>query len=147
MVEHTSAEALRRILEGSESVAVLGAHPESSRPASYVPAYLDSVGYRVYPVNPRKVGMRLWGKPVRATLAELSEAVDVVNVFRRSDALGEHLADILAMRPLPKVVWLQLGIRNDGFAEQLLAAGIDVVQDRCTLAEHRRLGIAHRGVS
>jgi predicted CoA-binding protein len=91
--------------------------------------------------------MWLWGKPVRATLAELSEAVDVVNVFRRSDALGEHLADILAMRPLPKVVWLQLGIRNDGFAEQLLAAGIDVVQDRCTLAEHRRLGIAHRGVS
>lgn len=65
--------------------------------------------------------------------------VDVVEVFRRSEALPEHLDEILAMEPKPKVVWFQKGIRNDGVARRLIAAGIDVVQDRCMYEEHRRL--------
>ena len=80
--------------------------------------------------------------PVRATLAELGEPVDIVDVFRRPDLLPGHLADVLAMAPRPRLVWLQLGIRNDAFARAVQDAGSDVVQDRCTLADHRgiRLG-------
>lgn len=142
--EYSAPEDLRRILEKARVIAVLGAHPQTGRAASYVPAYLHSVGYRIYPVNPAKVGMKLWGRPVRASLSEVPEPVDMVDVFRRSDALPGHLDEILAMSPLPRLVWLQQGIRNDDFAQKLLAAGIDVVQDRCTLAEHRRLGILAR---
>ena len=73
-------------------------------------------------------------------IAEIEEAVDIVDVFRASDRVPEHLEEILAMDPLPKVVWLQQGIQNDGFAESLRNHGIIVVQDRCTLADHRALG-------
>ena len=130
---------VRWVLETSPVVAVLGAHPEAWRPAHYVPDYLHRQGYRVLAVNPRFAGEVMWGEPVRATLAELDVAVDLVDVFRPALAIPAHLDDILAMRPLPRLVWLQLGIRNDGAAARLLAAGIDVVQDRCTLADHRAL--------
>lgn len=132
---------VRRILEEAQTVAVLGAHDEPFRPAFYVPDYLHQQGYRVLPVNPTKTGQRLWGATVRASLAELSAAegpVDVVDVFRRSDAVPEHLDDILAMDPPPRVVWLQQGIRHDEVARILSEAGIAVVQDRCMLADHRR---------
>lgn len=134
-----------RILAEARTIAVLGAHDDPSRPACYVPDYLHSQGYRVLPVNPRLVGRQLWGEPVRATLAELKETVDVVDVFRRPEFLPGHEADILAMDPGPAVVWLQLGIRHDEFARRLQAAGIAVVQDRCTLADHRRFGLGRPG--
>ncbi len=130
-----------RILTDSRTIAVLGAHDDPLRPACYVPDYLYLQGYRVLPVNPLLVGKSLWGQPVCATLAELREPVDIVDVFRRPEYLPDHLADILAMQPRPAVVWLQLGIRHDAFALRLQAAGITVVQDRCTLADHRRFGL------
>lgn len=141
-----SLDHARRVLEQSRTVAVLGAHPERARPAFYVPDYLAHHGYRIIPVNPGKRGQTLWGEPVRASLAELTEPIDVVNVFRRSEAVPGHLDDILAMKPRPKVVWLQLGIRNDAIARALEAAGIEVIQDRCMLADHRRLGLPSRPV-
>jgi uncharacterized protein len=131
------AEALRR----ARVIAVLGAHTEPSRPAFYVPDYLHGQGYRILPVNPGLTGQTLWGEPVRPSLAALGEAVDIVDVFRRSDLLPGHLDDLLAMAPRPLLVWLQLGVRNDAFARAVEAAGIDVVQNRCTLADHRRLGV------
>jgi uncharacterized protein len=130
---------LRRILHEAKSIAVLGAHSDPSRAAHYVGVYLREQGYRVVPVNAGHVGQELFGAPVKAALAELGEPIDIVDVFRRADKLGEHLDDILSMSPRPKVVWLQAGIRNDSFAAALAAAGIAVVQDRCTMAEHRRL--------
>lgn len=139
--ELTQIPALMGVLRRARTVAVLGAHPEWSRPAFYVPEYLHRQGYRILPVNPALVGTTLWGEPVRATLAELREPVDLVDVFRRPEALPGHLADLLAMLPLPGVVWLQAGIRHDAFAARLVAAGIDVVQDRCTYADHRAWGI------
>ena len=126
------------VLERSRVVAVLGAHCEMHRPAFYVPDYLHDQGYRVLPVNPHLVGDTLWGEPVRARLGDLNEPVDLVDVFRRSDALDNHLDDFLAMRPSPRVIWFQLGIRNDRVAAALVAGGLDVVQDRCTLADHKR---------
>lgn len=133
---------LRRILGEARVVAVLGAHEEAFRPAFYVPDYLFRQGYRVLPVNPQLLGRTLWGQRVRGTLAELDEPVDIVDVFRRSELVPQHLDDLLAMRPRPRCVWLQLGIRNEAVAKHLQAEGIEVVQDRCTLADHRRLGLA-----
>lgn len=135
----STIERAYQILQAARTVAVLGAHSERGRPAFYVPDYLASVGYRVLPVNPLMAGQTLWGEPVRAALAELGEPVDIVDVFRRSEALPAHVDDILAMAPPPAVVWFQQGIRNQQVAEQLEAAGIEVIQDRCTLADHRRL--------
>jgi len=138
----TALTDVRRVLETSRVVAVLGASPTAGRAAHYVPAYLASQGYRIIPVNPVHAGKSLFGERVRAGLGEVCEAVDIVDVFRRSDAVPGHLEEILAMEPRPRLVWLQLGIRHDATAEALSAEGIDVIQDRCTLADHRRMGIA-----
>jgi predicted CoA-binding protein len=145
MREITTEAEIRALLEGAKTVAVLGAHDEPSRPAFYVPDYLHAQGVRILPVNPALVGRTLWGEPVRKSLRELGQHVDFVDVFRRSEALPLHLDEILGMSPLPPAVWLQLGIRNDAFAARLVAAGIDVVQDRCTLADHRRMGVGRAG--
>jgi predicted CoA-binding protein len=132
---------LRAILTGSPTIAVLGVHVEPEKAAFYVPEYLHDEGYRILGVNPRFVGETVFGNPVRATLAEIAEPVDLVDVFRSAGEVPKHVQDILAMSPHPKVVWLQLGIKNDEVAAVLEAAGILVVQNRCTLADHQRLGL------
>ncbi len=132
---------IRQVLEKTRTIAVIGAHIDAEKPAHYVPAYLHEQGYQIFPVNPKWVGRNLWGQPVRASLSELEVAIDLVDIFRRSDQVGQHVDDILALSPLPRVAWLQLGIRNDEVARVLLDAGIDVVQDRCTLADHRHFNI------
>ncbi len=132
---------LREILTTSPTIAVLGMHREPEKAAFYVPEYLHDEGYRIIGVNPQFLGEALFGEPVRATLAEITEPVDLVDVFRRSELIPQHVEDILAMKPRPKVVWFQLGIRNDDVAHILEAAGILVVQNRCTLADHQRLGL------
>lgn len=132
---------LRRVLSQARVIAVLGAHHEAHRAAFYVPEYMRQQGARILPVNPLLVGRTLWGVPVRATLAELGEPVDVVDVFRRSELLEPHLDDLLAMAPRPRVVWLQQGISHAGFSARLRAEGLEVIEDRCILADHRRLGL------
>jgi uncharacterized protein len=136
---------LREILTRSPTVAVLGIHREPEKAAFYVPEYLYDVGYRILGVNPVFAGTMLFGAPVRSTLAELAEPVDLVDVFRRGEQIPQHVEDILAMQPRPRVVWFQLGIRNDDAAAILEAAGITVVQNRCTLADHQRLGLGAPG--
>jgi len=135
---------LARILREARTVAVLGAKARPAEPAHYVPAYLTKHGYRVLPVNPTLAGTKILGEPVVATLADLPEPVDVVDVFRRPEYLPGHAAEILALPWRPAVVWFQLGIRNDAAAERLARAGIRVVQDRCMMPEHRRLLTAIR---
>lgn len=129
---------LEAILREARTVAVLGAHPDPHRAAFFVPDYLASRNYRVLPVNPDVPDATLWGRTPASTLAELDEPVDVVVVFRRSERIPSHVDDVLAMRPRPRVVWLQQGIRNDEAAARLEAEGIEVVQDACMLAQHRR---------
>lgn len=125
----------------SPTIAVLGIHPAPEKAAFYVPEYLHDEGYRILGVNPRFQGTTLFDQPVRATLAEIRERVDLVDVFRRSEHIPDHVEDILAMDPRPTYVWFQLGIRNDAAAQILEAAGITVIQNRCTLADHQRLGL------
>lgn len=132
---------IREILTGSPTIAVLGIHHEPEKAAFYVPEYLHDEGYRILGVNPMFTDHELFGSKVRATLAELDEPVDLVDVFRKSVDIPGHVEDILAMKPRPKVVWFQLGIKNEDAAKILEAAGITVVQNRCTLADHQRLGL------
>lgn len=132
---------LREILTGSPTVAVLGVHKQPEKAAYYVPEYLHDEGYRVIGVNPEFTTETLFGEKVRATLSEIREPIDLVDVFRRPEHIPQHIEDILAMQPRPKVVWFQLGIKNDEAAKVLEDAGIIVVQNRCTLADHQRLGL------
>ena len=138
-----TTDEVRAILATSPRVAVLGINDDPSKPAHYVPAYLQQAGYAVVGVNPKLAGQHLFGAPVYADLAALAAAgagpIDLLDVFRRPELLPGHVAEILALRPT--VVWLQQGIRNEEVAATLRAAGITVVQDRCTLADHRRFGL------
>jgi len=146
----TAHSDLRRVLVEASTVAVLGAHDDPRRAAHYVPDHLHRHGYRVVPVNPAlrlPAGARLWGQPVRASLVEAAAAVgaiDIVCVFRRPEDLPAHLPDVLAMRPPPRLVWLQLGIRHAEVARALGAHGIDVVEDRCMLLDHKLFDLPRR---
>jgi predicted CoA-binding protein len=124
-------------------VAVLGMRSEAfaERPAHYVPAALAAMGIEILPVALHEPTVStMLGAPVVRSLAELTGAIDCVDVFRRSDDVPAHLADLLALRP--RAVWLQSGIRNDAVAAALVAAGIDVVQDRCLMVDARRYRVA-----
>jgi len=141
MGELTSDEQLRRALSETKVIAVLGAHEDEGRPSFGVPRYLAEHGYRIIPVNPKFAGRTMWGETAVASLTDISERVDMVDVFRPSSALDSHLPEFLGMAEKPAVVWFQLGIRNDDVAGRLTEEGIDVVQDRCAKVEHMRLKV------
>jgi hypothetical protein len=134
-----SEEAIRDLVKRIRRVAVLGIKTEaqSDQPAFYVPEYLASVGLEVVPVPVYYPEVKeILGRPVYRRLVDVPGELDLVDVFRRPKDLEGHLDDILAKKP--KAVWLQAGIRNDAVADRLAAAGIDVVQDRCLMVDHRR---------
>jgi predicted CoA-binding protein len=130
---------IRTILSTSPTVAVLGIHHDPSRAAFYVPEYLHEQGYTILGVNPTLTGQTLFGHPVVGSLAELAGPIDLIDVFRRSEWLPDHVDELIAAKP--RVVWMQLGVHDDGVARKLEAAGIEVVMDRCTMADHRRLRV------
>lgn len=138
-------EEFETVLRDARTVAVLGAHLDEAKPAFYVPEYLYGQGYRILPVNPVFSGRRAWGEPFRDTLTDLDQPVDVVDVFRASRHLPDHLDAMLAMDPSPRTVWMQLGVEHPSVAASLVEHGIDVVQDRCMLADHRSFGLVVEG--
>ena len=129
-----------RILARSHRIAVLGIKIASSgQPAFYVPEYAQRAGYEIVPVPVYYPEVtEILGEPVHRTVSAIPGEVDLVDVFRRPKDIDAHVDDIIAKKP--KAVWFQLDIRNDGAAERLARAGIDVVQDRCLLVELRRIG-------
>jgi uncharacterized protein len=128
---------IARILDGTRRIAVLGIKIDADQPAYYVPEYAQLAGYDVVPVPVYYPDVtEILGKPVYRTITAVPGSIDMVNIFRRSRDVAEHIDDILSKKP--KFVWLQLGIRNDEAAERLARAGIDVVQDRCLMVEMRR---------
>jgi predicted CoA-binding protein len=127
------------LLRATKTIAVLGIKPESqaAQPAYYVPAHMHTAGFDIIPVPvyfPEVT--EILGKPVFRTLAAIGRPIDMVNVFRRPSDIPPHVDDILAAKP--KIVWFQLGIRNDAAAQRLAEAGIKVVQDRCLMVEYER---------
>ena len=133
-------DELGALLRRARRIAVLGIKTEAQRgqPSIDVPRYMERAGYDIVPVPVYYPEVeRILGQPVFRRLQDIPGDIDLVNIFRRPKDLMPHLDDIVAKRP--PAVWLQLGIRDDAFAAALVAEGIDVVQDRCILVEHRRL--------
>ena len=134
----TSHAQIQALLHQVQRIAVLGIRSErlAHRPAFYVPAFLASAGFEIVPVPVYERDCpHILGRPVYRSLAEIPGPVDLVDVFRRSEALPQHVDDLLAKQP--KAVWFQSGIRNDEVAEILARAGIKVVQDRCLMVACR----------
>jgi predicted CoA-binding protein len=131
---------IRELLETTKNIAVLGIKTEaqSGQPAFYVPQYMARAGFEIIPVPVYYPEVtEILGKKVYRRLSEIPEEIDLVNVFRRTEDIPKHTADILAKKP--KAVWFQAGIRNDKVAKELAENGIKVVQDLCLMVEHRCL--------
>jgi uncharacterized protein len=130
---------LRDILTSVRTIAVVGASPRHERPSHRVMAYLQRRGYRAIPVNPNAVGTTINGETVYAKLADVPEPIDMVDVFRRSEMAGGVVDEALAVGA--KVVWMQLGVRDDDAAARAEAHGLQVVMNRCPAIEIPRLGL------
>ena len=128
------------VIRNTKTIAVLGMKPDShaDQAAHYVPAHMAAAGYEVIPVPVYYPEVtEILGKKVYRKLTEIGRPIDMVNVFRRSKDIDQHVDDILAVKP--KSVWFQLGIRNEEAARRLAEAGIKVVQDRCLMVEEGRM--------
>lgn len=130
---------IRAILSDVRTVAIVGASANAARPSYFVMKYLAERGYRVFPVNPGQAGKTVVGLTFVASLAEVPEAIDMVDVFRAPEHLPAVLDEVLTLSPLPKVLWMQLGVRNDEAAARAEAAGMRVVMNRCPKIEYGRL--------
>jgi predicted CoA-binding protein len=131
---------LRDILETVRTIAVVGASPRPERPSHGVMRFLQRHGYRAIPVNPNAAGGTILGETCYATLAEIPEPVDMVDIFRRSDFAGAAVDEAVAIGAT--VVWMQLGVRDGVAAARAEAQGLKVVMNRCPAIEIPRLGIA-----
>jgi len=127
------------ILNSVRSIAVVGASANEVRPSFFVMKYLLGKGFSVIPVNPGQAGGKILGQTVYARLADIPEPVDMVDIFRASEAVPAIIDEVLALWPLPKVVWMQLTVRHDEAAARAEAAGIKVVMNRCPKIEYARL--------
>jgi len=134
-------EDLRPLYRQVRTIAMIGASPDWVRPSNFVMKYMQGKGYRVIPVNPRAAGTVVLGEPVVATLADVPGPAEMVDIFRKSDAAGAIVDEAIALKDTLgiKVVWMQLGVRDDAAARRAEAAGLTVVMDRCVKIEYGRL--------
>jgi predicted CoA-binding protein len=135
---------IAKILTGTRVVAVVGWSPNPDRPSHGVAAFLKARGLRVIPVNPGQAGQSHEGEKIRASLADIpaGTGVEMVDIFRRSDAVAAIVDEALASLPDLKVIWMQLGVTDEVAAARARARGVIVVQDRCPKIEAGRLGLA-----
>jgi predicted CoA-binding protein len=128
---------LRRILGEVRTIAMVGASPDWNRPSYFAMKYLQIKGYRVIPVNPKAAGQEILGERVYATLKEIPDKVDMVDIFRASSAVPPIVEDAIAIGA--NVVWMQIGVRHDEAARRAEAAGLTVIMNRCPKIEYGRL--------
>lgn len=127
------------ILNTVKSVAIVGASANDVRPSFFVTKYLIDKGYKVFPINPGHAGKEILGRMTYASLADVPEPIDMVDIFRASAAVPAIVDEALALDPRPKVIWMQLTVRHDEAAAKAEAAGISVVMNRCPKIEYARL--------
>ncbi|MBO6902082.1 MAG: CoA-binding protein [Rhizobiaceae bacterium] len=127
------------ILNEVKTIAIVGASANDVRPSFFVAKYMIDKGYEVFPVNPGHAGKQILGRMTYASLADVPEPVDMVDIFRASAAVPAIMDEVLGLDPLPKVVWMQLTVRHDEAAARAEAAGIKVVMNRCPKIEYARL--------
>ncbi|WP_316237412.1 CoA-binding protein [Bradyrhizobium sp. SZCCHNR1015] len=130
---------IRGILNGVKVIAMVGASPSEIRPSFFAFKYLVQRGYDMIPVNPGHVGKSLMGRPFVASLADIGRPIDMVDIFRSSQHIMPVVDEALKLSPLPKVIWMQLGARDDAAAGKAEAAGLKVVMNRCPKIEYGRL--------
>ncbi len=132
-------EKIRAILNEVRTIALVGASANEARPSFFVLKYLSERGYRMLPINPGLAGGTIHGLPVFKSLAEAPGPIDMVDIFRNSEAAGAVVEEALKLNPLPRVIWMQLGVRNDVAAARAAACGVEVVMNRCPKIEYGRL--------
>lgn len=130
---------IRSILTSVRTVAIVGASNNISRPSFFVLKYLIQKGYNVYPINPGHAGEKFLDRPVYARLADVPEPIDMVDIFRKQEALAGVVDEALALEPKPKVIWMQLTLGDDAAAAKAEAAGVKVVMNRCVKIEYGRI--------
>ena len=130
---------LRDILTRTKTVAVVGVSMNPVRPSYYVARYLTLKGFTVIPVNPGHAGQRLFGAEVKASLSDIDTPVDMVDIFRRSDAVPPIVDEALEQFPDLQTVWMQIGVEHADAAAKAEARGVDVVMNRCPKIEYQRL--------
>ena len=139
--DHYPDALLRRVLASVKTIAMVGASPDWNRPSSFAMVYLQHKGYRVIPVNARAAGQLINGERCYATLADIPREetgpIDMVDIFRNSAAAGPIVDEAIAIGA--KVVWMQIGVRDDAAAARAEAAGLQVVMNRCPKIEYGRL--------
>lgn len=136
---HYSDAHLRDVLTRTRSVAVVGVSTNPVRPSYFVARYLDLKGFDVHPVNPAYAGQMLFGRKIVAGLGDIEAPVDMVDIFRRSEAVPEIVDEALQVLPALKTIWMQIGVEHAAAAAKAEAAGVTVIQDRCPKIEYQRL--------
>jgi predicted CoA-binding protein len=140
MTRETYPDAdIRRILTSVKSIALVGASANPARPSYIVLKYLIGRGYRMLPINPGLAGQTVLGATVYASLAEAPGPIDMVEIFRASEYAGAIVDEALKLDPLPRVIWMQLGVEDVAAAERARARGVEVVMNRCPKIEWGRL--------
>lgn len=139
MTTTPSDDLLRKILRESKTFACVGVSPNPVRPSHYVARYLRLKGFRVIPVNPGQAGTHLFGETVVASLSQIDGPVDVVDIFRRSEAVPPIVDEALDHFPKLKTIWMQIGVEHAEAAAKAEARGVQVIQNRCPKIEYQRL--------
>lgn len=134
-----SDDFLKNILTRTRRIAVVGVSMNPVRPSYYVARYLTLKGYQIEPVNPGHAGQLLFGQKVRASLSDIDGNVDMVDIFRRSDAVSGIVDEALERFPNVQTIWMQIGVEHAEAAEKAEARGVTVVQNRCPKIEYQRL--------
>lgn len=137
--DHYDDSYIRAILGQVKTIAMVGASANTVRPSFFVLKYLLSKGYNVIPVNPQQAGRQICGVTAHASLADIGEPIDMVDIFRGAQAAGDIVDESLALPQLPKVIWMQLTVRNEDAARRAEAHGVRVVMNRCPKIEYARL--------